>query len=307
MPGNLAKVLYQVAYCFGMANQTSGDINSGEPPSSAARAATPDEVVARARGLGHRLRRHLDALEAGEAGAVDDVAAVLRTLLGHGRGNDVVVRVCRMKSIPLPHAYVSAPVVDRQAIGLAFGAVPTPDTAPEAEGHIWVDIDSWRKLPALIVRGAPRRVNTWEQLISSYANTYGSHVSGTIPHLLSETSAICYSGPLDLGEYLIHCAGIVAEDAIHQALTSIDSDGLVVRPRHRRLNPLLRLIVQPHPTEPTMTVQFSLEGRPLASTIPIAKVRLEDQYFLLELTPATTDTAHWEFQFTNTEPEWWRA
>jgi hypothetical protein len=39
----------------------------------------------------------------------------------------------------------------------------------------------------------------------------------------------------------------------------------------------------------------------------MAKVRLGDQYFMLELTPATADTAHWEFQFANSEPEWWEA
>ena len=142
------------------------------------RPATPDEVVEAARRLRQRLGRHLDALEAGEVGAVDDVA-VLRTLLAHGRGDDVVVRLCRTKSIPLPQIQVSEPVVDRQPIGLAFGAVPAP---AHGEPVRLVDINDMAGLPALIVRGAPRRVSTWEQLITDYANTFGSHLSGTIPH-----------------------------------------------------------------------------------------------------------------------------
>ena len=56
-----------------------------------------------------------------------------------------------------------------------------------------------------------------------------------------------------------------------------------------------------------MTVQFSLEGRPIGSTVQIAKVRLEDLYFLLELTPKTPDEAEFQFEFTNTEPEWWNS
>lgn len=280
--------------------KTNDKTNSDRPY----RPATPDEVVRVARRLRQRLGRHLDALEAGEVGAVDDVAAVLRTLLAHGAGDDVVLRLCRMKSIALPQIHVSEPVVDRQAIGLAFGAVPAP---ADAEAVRRVDIDAWRGLPALIVRGAPRRVNTWEQLISAYANTFGSHLSGTIPHLLSETSSICYSGALDLGEYLIHCAGIVAEDALQQVLGSIDGDipAATGATRHRRLNPLLRLIVEPQLPQPLLTAQFSLEGRPIGSTIQIAKVRLEDLYFLLELTPKTADTAEFQFEFTNGESEWW--
>jgi hypothetical protein len=276
------------------------------PTTGPHRPATPDEVVEVARRLRQRLGRHLNALEAGEVGAVDDVAAVLRTLLAHGKGDDVVARLCRIKSIPLPQIMISEPVIDRQKIGLAFGAVPAPAHGDPVR---LVDINIWRALPALIVRGAPRRVSTWEQLITDYANTFGSHLSGTIPHLLSQMSSICYSGSLDLGEYLIHCAGIVAEDALQQILGTIDGDtaGAIEIPRHRRLNPLLRLIVEPQLPEPLMTTQFYIEGRPIGTTIHIAKVRLDDLYFLLELTPRTADTAEFEFEFTNGEPEWWNS
>ena len=117
-------------------------------------------------------------------------------------------------------------------------------------------------------------------------------------------SSICYSGSLDR-EYLIHCAGIVAEDALLQVLRTIDGDAATEAPRHRRLNPLLRLIVEPQLPEPLMTTQFYIEGRPIGTTIQIAKVRLGDQYFLLELTPKTADEAKFQFEFTNREPEWW--
>jgi hypothetical protein len=277
-------------------------VNSRAAPSSGYphRAITPEEVVDVARRLRQRLGRHLDALEAGECGAVDDVAAVLRILLVHGSGNNVIVRLCRTNSIPLPRIQVSEPVADHQSIGLAFGAVPA---LSGDEPVRVVDIDTWRGWKALIVRGAPRRASTWEQLIKEYANTFGSHLSGTIPHLLSQMASICYSGPLDLGEYLIHCAGLVAEDALHQVLGTIDGDDA---PRHRRLNPLVRLIVEsrlPHP--PQMTTGFTLEDRPLGKAVPIVKVLLDGTYMMLELTPRGPNEVEYDYEITNEKPEWW--
>jgi hypothetical protein len=264
--------------------------------------ATPDEVVEVARRLRQRLGRHLDALEAGQVGAVDDVAAALRTLLAHGKGDDVIVRLCRIHGIPLPQIQVSEPVVDSQRIGLAFGAVPAP--SQDDPPVIIVDIDAWRRLPALIVRGAPRRVSTWEQLITEYANTFGSHLSGTIPHLLSHMSSIGYSGPLDLGEYLIHCAGIVAEDALQQVLGAIDGDK-APPPRHRMLNPLLRLTVETKLPQPSMSAGWTLLDRPIGQTFQIARIRVDGLYFLLELTRTAADATQFHWDFATDEPEWW--
>ena len=259
--------------------------------STTSRPATKDEVLDAARRHLNRLRRHMDALQAGEVGAVDDVAAVLRALLAHGSGDDGLRRLCRMHGINVPKVYVSEPVVDKQSIALAFGAVPAPADIEVPVRHL--DIDAWRRLPALIVRSAPRRVSTWEQVIREYGNTFGSHLSGTIPHLLSEISSICHSGPLDLGEYLIHCAGIVAEDALQQALATIDGDpdATAKRPQHQRLNPMVGLIVERYAPKGAISVQYSIAGYPIGSTIELAKVRLEDQNFLLKVTRDTADAS----------------
>jgi hypothetical protein len=278
-------------------------VNSGSAQSKPRlpRQTTPDELVERARGLRQRLGRHLDALEAGEVGAVDDVAAVLRTPLAHGKGDDVIVRLCRSHRIPLPQIQVTEPVVNSQGIGLAFGAVPAPS---EGDPPVRiVDINVWRGLDALIVRGAPRRVSSWEQLITDYANTFGSHLSGTIPHLLSEMSSMCYSGSLDLGEYLIHCAGIVAEDALQQALGAIDGDK-APPPRHRMLNPLLRLTVETKP-QTSMSAGWTLIDRPIGQTFQIARIRLDGLYFLLELTRTAADATKFHWDVATDEPDWW--
>ncbi|MBY0443543.1 MAG: hypothetical protein K2Q25_15650 [Mycobacteriaceae bacterium] len=171
-----------------------------------------------------------------------------------------------------------------------------------------MDIDKWRKLPMLIIRGAPRRVSTWEQLIAAYANTYASHLSRTIPQLLSHMASIFCSGPLglDLGEYLIHCAGLVAEDALHQTLAAIDGDN-TQPPRHRILNPLLRLVVESRfPNLPQLTTGFTLEGRPFGTTVPIVTVLLDNAYIQLTLTPAAPGEARFHYEVTNEKPDWWK-
>ncbi|MCV7008232.1 hypothetical protein [Mycobacterium gordonae] len=266
------------------------------------KAATQAEVVAVARRLRQRLSRHLDALETGEIGAVDDLAAVLRTLLAHGKGDDAIVRLCHSHKLPLPQVRVSLPVADDQKIGLAFGAIPAPDE-PGHPPTVVMDIDRWRGLDALIIKGAPRRVNSWEQLITEYANTYGSHLSGTIPHLLSHASSMGYSGNLDVGEYLIHCAGLVAEDALQQVLKAIDGDA-AQPPGHRLQTPLTRLTVETK-TPPSIEAGYNVLDRPFGQTLQIAKLRVDGMYFMLELTRAAADETTFHWDFTRDKPEWW--
>ncbi|OBA70602.1 hypothetical protein A5641_12185 [Mycobacterium sp. 1554424.7] len=275
--------------------------------SNLSRAATREEILDAARRQFHRLRRHMDALQAGEVGAVDDVAGVLRALLAHGSGDDGLKRLCKMHGINLPKVYVSEPVADQQSIALAFGAVPAP--ADFEEPARYLDTDAWRRLPALIVRSAPRRVSTWEQVIREYGNTFGSHLSGTIPHLLSEISSICYSGPLDLGEYLIHCAGIVAEDALQQALSTIDGDADAATkcPQHQRLNPIVRLIVERQAPKGGISAQYSIAGYPIGSTIELVKVRLNDQNFILKVTRDTANASTFDWEYEQSGPGAWRG
>lgn len=148
--------------------------------------------------------------------------------------------------------FVSAAAEDDPRVLLAVGAIPTSGNttvAPGSKPPTWVNFDRWTNMTALIVRGGPRRVNSWSDVISSYANTFGSHLSGTIPHILAETSTV-HSGRQNLGEYLIHCAGIVAESALTQALTAAEGHAIVIPQAHRRLGPLVGIVLNDAPTAP---------------------------------------------------------
>lgn len=153
--------------------------------------------------LGHRLSRHLTALENGEPGAVSDVAAVLRTLIVRGEGDDVIRRLCKRTHVPLPEVYVSRAAYNEPSVILSAGGIPglpEHEDAPHQIPSYIVDLDKWSAMKALVVRGGTsRRVNDWNHVISMYANTFCSHLSGAIPKTLVETSSIM-SGELDLGE-----------------------------------------------------------------------------------------------------------
>ena len=79
----------------------------------APQATSDEDFVSGAIELGQRLTRHLSALENGEAGAVADVAAVLRTLIVRGEGDDVIRRLCKRTHVPIPEVLVTRAAYER--------------------------------------------------------------------------------------------------------------------------------------------------------------------------------------------------
>jgi hypothetical protein len=64
---------------------------------------TPDQIVAEGPSLLNRLGRHLNAVEQGEDGAADDLAAVLRILLDKtAPGNRGMTRLAAGLNLRLP-------------------------------------------------------------------------------------------------------------------------------------------------------------------------------------------------------------
>jgi hypothetical protein len=143
----------------------------------APQAISDEDFVSGAIELGQRLTRHLGALENGEVGAAADVAAVLRTLIVRGEGDDLIRRLCKRKHVSIPEVLVTKAAYDGPSVILSAGAIPV---TPEDQDHphqiatCMVNLDVWSGMTALVVRGGtPRRVNNWERVISMYANTFG--------------------------------------------------------------------------------------------------------------------------------------
>jgi len=56
------------------------------------------------------------------------VAAVLRTLIVRGEGDDVIRKLCRRKHVPIPKVLVTRAAHDGPSVVLSAGAIPvTPE------------------------------------------------------------------------------------------------------------------------------------------------------------------------------------
>jgi hypothetical protein len=148
---------------------------------------------------------------------------------------------------------VSAPAkVDPQTLfaigGIPVDDKPNPETGQPA-GQL-ISVETWVQQPALVVKGGnPRRENSWAQVITMYANTFGSHLSGTIPELVF-TSPDSTFGSKSLQEHLIHSAGLVGESALGQVLSAVSGEPYSPG-KHRPLSPVYEVSIQTDGRLPT--------------------------------------------------------
>lgn len=166
-------------------------------------------------------------------------------------------------------------------------------------------------MAALVVRGGvPRRVNNWDRVISMYANTFGSHMSGTIPKTLLETSSIM-SGELDLGEYLIFCAGIVAENALSQVLDTLANKPIIVPHKlGRKPNPLAHLTLRDDTRdigEPELAVAFMPAGLKIGDDeIDVLKLHFGNRYQKASYARRPDGQIYGTFERSEQMPDWWQ-
>lgn len=165
--------------------------------------------------LHERLVTHATSLSEGRHSAVADLAAVLRTLMVRGKGDDALRRTAKRFSLPSPVVHVSRPIKRTPGVVFAFGGLPvTPD---DTTGTEFFD---WSLSLALAKTGLRREYYDWAQFINEFANTNGSHLSGTIPAMLA-VSRVHAVSDLDLGTYLVWCAAEVTGSATEQLLTAL--------------------------------------------------------------------------------------
>ena len=171
--------------------------------------------------LRSRLTRHLDALDRGELGAIDDVAAVLRTVACSGSGDGVLLRACRRFNRPIPSLMVGQDLETLPQTAIGFGALPVVMQKPVQMIDLTeISFVDWLNKPALAVSDVNRVQSSWSQLIADFANTYGAHLSSNVPAVL-DRSRLLRAGGFTLGEYLIRAAGVAVEDCLTRVNDSI--------------------------------------------------------------------------------------
>lgn len=189
------------------------------------RAITQQELIEHSGRLARRLTSHLDALDSDDDDFLDDIAGITRAAFGHGRGDDVIFRLCRSNHLEFPKLSVAlAPENDKTTV-FSVGNIPADPPGNGATDHRDVNSREWQDVAAVISKdNRSRRLTTWAQLLTDYGNTYGAHLSATIPHVLTEASLYGAPGGT-LGAYMLRAAAVAAERCFAQILPELGYKG----------------------------------------------------------------------------------
>lgn len=177
----------------------------------------------------HRLSRHLTDHLNGEFAAIDDVAAVLRTLCSKGAGDKLIMRVVRSHGIEPRTISYAYPVQAKPGTILELGAVP--QLRPHAPSHVRLSLLEWLDTPALVAANridapfpAAHKRLTWAQLINDLANVRGSHATQTIAPWL-DVASLGGVHDISLADYIVESAAVIVEDTLHYTLTELGHAG----------------------------------------------------------------------------------
>jgi hypothetical protein len=179
------------------------------------------EFLARFRAVVRRLDAHLRAIDRGEYFVRDDLATVLRTLLTRGKGDDGIRRLLSRFSQKPPTRSISTFANEGPNVLFAIGALPAEfDTAAKAVAVP----DELMSAIALFSRSAKgtRRVS-WEDVVTDYGNTFGAHLSTTVPVLLDDVHYFGLS-ETDFGTYMLRSIGVLTSSVCHELLQKLKAD-----------------------------------------------------------------------------------
>ncbi|KQR08542.1 hypothetical protein [Cellulomonas sp. Leaf334] len=187
------------------------------------RSTTPVELIKQAQSTLHRLSTNLDAVDQGDPHASETVSSLLRTLISDGRGNSVCRRLEKI-GISFPTVTVSRAPQNQPKTVLSFGNLPDYDGLGEDQrgGEGWRREEPflrWLGLTSLRMPIASQRTTySYAYLITTIANTYGAHVSHTVPDLLDRATLFGVGG-LPLSAYLVRQVAWAVERSYERAFT----------------------------------------------------------------------------------------
>jgi hypothetical protein len=192
---------------------------------------TGDQLVERVKSLSRRLTKHLDGWDAGDHDAMEDVAGITRTLLAFGGGDKAILRLCSQEHLTVPRVTFTNRTSQEPGVLFTMGALPVDEATfvPPPGSFLQVEtigLREWLLAPAVISVMASRRITNWGQLVADYGNTYGAHLSSSVPDVLNQSEV--FVGPDGtLGELALRSAAIVAERALSEVLPLVGGIGRI--------------------------------------------------------------------------------
>lgn len=172
------------------------------------------------RTLVKRLDSHIRSIDHGERHVRDDLAAVLRILLTRGKGEDAMRRFMSRHQMSAD-ATVSLPAFEGPSVWLSLGSLPW-DAATGTETQVVTIPKGLMESTALTARVGHRTEKvSWEKLVKSYGNTYGAHLSTTLPGILDgvKLHGVCEA---DIGTYMLRSLGVIASGVCNTMLRRVD-------------------------------------------------------------------------------------
>lgn len=183
------------------------------------RAISDAEFVVRFRTVVQRLDTQLRLIDSGEYHVRDDLATILRTLLTRGKGDDGIRRLLARFSLRPPQRAISPVADDGPNVLLAIGALPADDMNNALK--VTVPDQLMAAAPLFVRTNAGARRATWENVVSDYGNTFGAHLSTTVPEMLDDVHYFGLS-ETDFGTYMLRSLGVLTSSVCHELLHQLD-------------------------------------------------------------------------------------
>ena len=189
------------------------------------RALSESEFLYRFRTVVKRLDTHLKLIDSGQYHMRDDLATILRTLLTRGKGDDGIRRFLTRFSLKPPKRDISPSANDGSKVVFAIGALPS--TEKETAQSVTVPNQLMHAVPLFIRSKAGTHHATWENVVTDYGNTFGAHISTTVPVILDDVHFYGLS-ETDFGTYMLRSLGVLASSVCHELILQVDSSHIAV-------------------------------------------------------------------------------
>ena len=281
------------------------------PGTDQPRPISADELLTGLRRAQLRLMRALGDIGEGHGDAVDDVANIVRTLVGEASGgNKLIKRAVKQLKLTWPQIFAGPSPQIGHAVHLGIGNIPLPYKPSREGGARWMRVDKWAQQTALVLDyGNGQRKIPWLKLIEDYGNTYGSHVGTEISKSIDSTSRF-YSNRLTMTEFLIYCAGWGLADAANQLIEEADGHQVVrAELKQGRLTPVLtRLTV---PEQSMAGISYDIDDEDISEAVEVFKFAhlhtRQRMWERLTIEPNPDENIHSTvtLELLDKLPDWW--
>ncbi|MFJ6797666.1 hypothetical protein [Streptomyces sp. NPDC091268] len=158
--------------------------------------------------MASRVSDHIERIDHGNVAAIDDLAVTLRSLVGSGKGNGVLLTACRGFGVEYPTLQASRTPVPSGAY-MSIGSLPVEEPGAVIHGARQLTLSKWIQEPVLHCSTKSGSASySWDKFIREYANKWGgAHLDSQVPEELFAIDRHAAAG-LVMSTYLLRTAGV---------------------------------------------------------------------------------------------------